>query len=156
MARRQSPALTDAELRIMRVLWDRLRATVGEVVGRIDGPDKPAYNSILTVLRILEKKGYVTHEKDGRAFVYLPLVDRSQARRRAVSQLVSRFFNGSAEALVLDLLGREHPTDDERLRVRALLENSLPPDHDDHPAGGDAGDRRPERVSERVEEQVRG
>lgn len=107
----------------MRVLWDRARATVGEVVGQIDGPDKPAYNSILTVLRILEKKGYVTHEKDGRAFVYLPIIDRSQARRRAVSQLISRFFNGSPESLVLDLLGRDHPTDDERSRVRALIEN---------------------------------
>lgn len=121
MARRQSPALTDAELRIMRVLWDRSRATVGEVVDTIEGPDKPAYNSILTVLRILEKKGYVTHEKDGRAFVYLPVVDRSQARQRAVSQLVARFFNGSPEALVLDLLGHEHPTEDERTRIRHLL-----------------------------------
>ncbi len=121
MARRQSPALTDAELRIMRVLWERTRATVGEVVGLIEGPDKPAYNSILTVLRILEKKGYVTHEKESRAFVYLPIINRSQARRRAVSQLISRFFNGSAEALVLDLLGHEHPTEDERSRVRELI-----------------------------------
>lgn len=121
MARRQSPALTDAELRIMRVLWDRSRATVGEVVELIEGPDKPAYNSILTVLRILERKGYVTHEKDGRAFVYLPVIDQSQARRRAVSQLVSRFFDGSEEALVLNLLGREHPSEDERNRLRALI-----------------------------------
>jgi predicted transcriptional regulator len=121
MARRQSPALTDAELRIMRVLWDRTRATVGEVVELIEGPDKPAYNSILTVLRILERKGYVTHEKDGRAFVYLPVIDQSQARRRAVSQLVSRFFNGSEEALMLNLLGHEHPSEDERNRVRALI-----------------------------------
>lgn len=121
MARRQSPALTDAELRIMRVLWERTRATVGEVVELIEGPDKPAYNSILTVLRILERKGYVTHEKDGRAFVYVPLIDQSQAQRRAVSQLVSRFFGGSAEALVLNLLGHEHPTEDERNRVRALI-----------------------------------
>lgn len=128
MARRQSPALTDAELRIMRVLWDRARATVGEVVERIEGPDKPAYNSILTVLRILEKKGYVSHEKDGRAFVYLPLINRSQARRRAVSQLISRFFNGSPEALVLDLLGHEHATDDERSRVRALIDTIGPND----------------------------
>lgn len=112
----------------MRVLWDRTRATVGEVVELIEGPDKPAYNSILTVLRILERKGYVTHEKDGRAFVYLPVIDQSQARRRAVSQLVSRFFDGSEEALVLNLLGHEHPTDDERNRVRALIA--------DHNGGG--------------------
>src|SRR5687767_3557647 len=97
MARRKSVALTDAELRIMRVLWDRERATVGEVVDGIDESSKPAYNTILTTLKILERKGYVTHEKGGRAFVYLPLVDRSQARRSAVSHLLARFFNGSPE-----------------------------------------------------------
>jgi len=124
MARRQSPALTDAELRIMRVLWDRTRATVGEVVDAIEGPAKPAYNSVLTVLRILEKKGYVSHEKDGRAFVFLPLIDRSQARQRALSQLITRFFNGSPEALVLDLLGREEPTAEESRRIRQLIDNA--------------------------------
>lgn len=121
MARRRSPALTDAELRIMHVLWDQTRATVGVVVERIEGPAKPAYNSVLTVLRILEKKGYVTHVKDGRAFVFVPVIDRAQARRRAVTQLVSRFFNGSAEALVLDLLGHQEPNVHERAEVRRLL-----------------------------------
>jgi predicted transcriptional regulator len=124
MARRPSTALTDAELRIMRVLWDRARATVGEVVNGLDGPEKPAYNSVLTILRILERKGFVTHEKDGRAFVYLPAVDRSQAQRSAVSHLLSRFFNGSPEALVLDLLGHDRVDEAELRRVRDLLERA--------------------------------
>jgi predicted transcriptional regulator len=124
MARRKSVALTDGELRIMRVLWDRDRATVGEVVDRIDQPSKPAYNTILTILKILERKGYVTHEKGGRAFVYLPLVDRSQAKRSAVSHLLARFFNGSPEMLVLDLLGHDRIDENERKRVRELLEGS--------------------------------
>ncbi len=124
MARRPSPALTDAELRIMRVLWDRTRATVGEVVDAIEGATKPAYNSVLTILKILERKGYVMHEKDGRAFVYLPVVDRSQAQRSAVSHLLSRFFNGSSEALVLDLLGHDRVDEDERRSVRKLLERA--------------------------------
>ena len=130
MARRKSVALTDAELRIMRVLWDRERATVGEVVDGIDESSKPAYNTILTTLKILERKGYVTHEKGGRAFVYLPLVDRSQARRSAVSHLLARFFNGSPEMLVLDLLGHDRIDEHERKRVRELLEESghLPQD----------------------------
>ena len=130
MARRKSLALTDGELRIMRVLWDRERATVGEVVDNIDDANKPAYNTILTLLKILERKGYVTHEKDGRAFVYLPVVDRSQARRSAVSHLLARFFNGSPEMLVLDLLGHDRIDENERKRVRELLEGSdhLPKD----------------------------
>lgn len=134
MPRRQSPALTDAELRIMRVLWDRARATVGAVVEGIEGPHKPAYNSVLTILKILERKGYVTHEKDGRAFVYVPLIDRLQARRTAVSHLITRFFNGSPEALVLDLLGHERVGDQERRRVRELLDRATvasPPQNDD-------------------------
>jgi len=79
---------------------------------------------VLTMLKILERKGYVTHEKDGRAFIYLPVVDRSQAKRSAISHLLSRFFNGSPEALVLDLLGHDRVSDDERLRVRELLESA--------------------------------
>ena len=108
----------------MHVLWDHPGATVGEVVERIDGPAKPAYNSVLTILRILEKKGYVTHEKDGRAFVYSAVVDRQQARRGALSLMLSRFFNGSREALVMDLLGHEDVDADEIARVKALLERA--------------------------------
>ncbi len=107
----------------MRVLWDQPRATVADVVDAIDmaGSSKPAYNTVLTMLKILERKGYVRHEKDGRAFIYMPVVDGSQARRKALTHLLSRFFNGSPELLVLDLLGHERPDDVQRRRVRELL-----------------------------------
>jgi BlaI family transcriptional regulator, penicillinase repressor len=124
MPRKRSPALTDGELRIMRVLWERARATVGDVVQSIDATPRPAYNTVLTVLRILERKGYVRHEKDGRAFAYVPLIDHTQARRRDVSHLISRFFNNSPELLVLDLLGHE-PTDAAELqRVQELIDEA--------------------------------
>ena len=144
MPRRASPALTDAELRIMHVLWDRTRATVGEVLDTIDSVSRPAYNTVLTILKILERKGYVTHEKDGRAFVYLPVVDRSQAQRSAVSHLLSRFFNGSPEALVLDLLGHDRVDEDERRRVRELVDRAsqnLRPGRGAHSDGGEGGQR---------------
>jgi BlaI family transcriptional regulator, penicillinase repressor len=83
MARRRSTVFTDGELRIMRVLWERGPATVAEVVDAIVGPRKPAYNTVLTMLGILEEKGYVRHEKAGRAFAYVPLVDRAEARQTA-------------------------------------------------------------------------
>lgn len=126
MARRQSAALTDGELRIMSVLWSRERATVGEVVDGIDGTRKPAYNTVLTMLRILERKGYVTHEKAGRAFVFVPRIDRSQARRRALSSLLERFFDGSPELLLANLL--EHGSVDARelQRVRELIDAAAP------------------------------
>ena len=124
MPRRPSPALTDAELRIMRVLWERAQATVGEVVEHLDAATRPAYNTVLTIMKILERKGYVAHEKDGRAFRYVPLIDSSQARQTALSHLISRFFNGSSEALVLDLLGPDRVSDDERRQVRELLKRT--------------------------------
>ncbi len=121
MARKKSVALTDGELRLMQILWDQERATVSEVVDRLDGPRKPAYNTVLTLLRILERKGYVRHEKAGRAFVFVPLIDRNLARRRAVSHLLSRFFDNSAELLVLNLLDHDD-LDREKLRtLRALV-----------------------------------
>lgn len=108
---------------MMRVLWDRGRATVGEVVEGIPGREKPAYNTVLTILRILERKGYVTHEKDGRAHVYVPLIDRAQARRGALSHLLSRFFDDSPELLVLNLLEHDRVDADELRRVRELLDD---------------------------------
>jgi predicted transcriptional regulator len=126
MPRRRSAALTDGELRIMRVLWSRGRGTVGELAERIEDSPKPAYNTVLTMLRILEAKGYVRHEKDGRAFVYAPVIDRSEARRSALSQLLLRFFDGSPELLVLNLLGQDEASPAEVERLRELISGRMP------------------------------
>lgn len=106
----------------MQVLWDQPALTVGEVVDRITGSPKPAYNTVLTMLRILETKGYVSHEKEGRAFVYSPLVDRQQARRGALSHVLARFFDGSRAELVMDLFGHEDVDAEELRRVKLLLD----------------------------------
>ena len=127
MARPKSPGLTDAELRVMRVLWERKRATVGNVVEHLAGNRTPAYNTVLTTLGILERKGYVVHEKDGRAFTYRPIVDASEARHSALSQVLNRFFDDSPGLLVLDLLGHERTDAAELRRVRELIEQA-PPD----------------------------
>ena len=88
MPRPKSPTMTDGELRLMRVLWDKGQATVGEVVDALNTGPKPAYNTVLTLLRIMEKKGYVSHRKDGRAFIFHPAVDRADASRSALQTLV--------------------------------------------------------------------
>ena len=124
MARRKSSFLTDGELRLMQVLWSKGPATVGEVVESIEGPQPPAYNTVLTMLRILERKGYVTHAKDGRAFVYRPQIGREDARRSAVSQLLRRMFDDSPALLVLNLLEHQKAKPDELRRLRALIETS--------------------------------
>ncbi len=126
MPRPPSTGLTDAELRVMNVLWQRGPAMVGEVVDAISGPQKPAYNTVLTILRILERKGYVAHEKVGRAFSFRPVVDRGQERRRMLSHVLTRFFDDSPRQLVSDLLGHERLDADELQSLRELVEREGP------------------------------
>ena len=104
MARRKSPTLTEAELKLMDIIWQKDQATVTEVVAALPKSDKLAYSTVLTTLRILERKGYLRHQKEGRAFVYEPLVDRRGARKNAMQYVMSRFFDNSPELLVLNLL----------------------------------------------------
>ncbi|HXN47886.1 MAG TPA: BlaI/MecI/CopY family transcriptional regulator [Bryobacteraceae bacterium] len=121
MARKKSTTLTEAELPIMEVLWDKGVATVGEVAEGLSKDKAVAYNTVLTLMRILERKGYVQHTKDGRAFVYQPVVDRGEASRTAVRQLLNRFFNDSPELLVLNLLHDEAIDEQEIERLRGLI-----------------------------------
>ncbi len=124
MARKQSPALTDAEARVMSVLWQRQTATVGDVVEGLSKKRAATYSTVQTILRILETKGYVVHDKVARAFVYRPVVDERQARRRALRHLVGRLFNGSPSLLVLNVLedGQIDPAELEKLKK--LIENA--------------------------------
>lgn len=126
MARKKSPNLTEGELRLMDVLWERGPSTVGDVARAIPGEPGLAYNTVLTTMRILEQKGYVRHSKpkDGRAYVYHALVGRKQASRNAVRHLVSRFFGNSPELLVLNLLEDEELSARELRRIRKLIEES--------------------------------
>lgn len=122
MPRRRSITLTDAELRLMRVLWRRERATVADVLEVLDERPKPAYNTVLTMLRILEQKGYASHEKDGRAFVFVARVGEEEARRSALGHLLRRLFDSSPSLLLLNLLEQEPVDAAEIIRLRQLLD----------------------------------
>ncbi|MGA8837385.1 MAG: BlaI/MecI/CopY family transcriptional regulator [Candidatus Sulfotelmatobacter sp.] len=121
---RKSPTLTEAELRLMEVLWQKGPATVQQVVQDLPEKAPLAYNSVLTTIRILEKKGYVKHVKDGRAYVYTPLVERQEATRSEIRRLVNRFFGSSHELLVLNILKDESVDAAELKRLRKMLEGS--------------------------------
>jgi len=121
---RKSPTLTEAELRLMGVLWQKGPATVQQVVQDLPEKAPLAYNSVLTTIRILEKKGYVKHVKDGRAHVYTPLVERQEATRSEIRRLVNRFFGSSHELLVLNILKDESVDAAELKRLRKMLEGS--------------------------------
>jgi predicted transcriptional regulator len=121
VARKRSTTLTEAELRLMEVLWERGASTVAEITAALP-PPPIAYNSVLTTMRILETKGYVAHEEVGRAFVYRTLVEREDAARSAVGHVLSRFFDNSGSSLALRLIETERPSSDELRRLRALIE----------------------------------
>jgi predicted transcriptional regulator len=124
MARKRSPTLTDAESDVMAVLWRLRRASVADVVAAMQKSRAVTYSTIQTMLRILETKGYVTHDKIARAFVYQPVVDERQARRRALRHLVRRLFEGSPSLLVLNVLEDEDLDPAERERLRQLIERA--------------------------------
>ncbi|MGD0163437.1 MAG: BlaI/MecI/CopY family transcriptional regulator [Candidatus Sulfotelmatobacter sp.] len=124
MPPRKSATLTEAELRLMEVLWDKGPATVQHVLEDLPEKTPLAYNSVLTTIRILEKKGYVKHIKDGRAHVYTPLVARQEATRSEIRRLVSRFFGNSHELLVLNILEDQNVDAAELNRLRKMLEGS--------------------------------
>ncbi len=123
MPRKKSPTLTEAEYRLMQVLWDRGESSVAEVVDTIGDPPL-AYNTVLTTLRILEQKGYVRHTASGRAFIYRAVVARDEAQRSVVNHVLARFFDGSPRELVLNLLESEAVDARELDRLRELIDKA--------------------------------
>ena len=123
MARTRSSSLTEAEIRLMDVVWDKGLATVADVAEALPKELGLAYNTVLTTMRILEDKGYLEHTKpaEGRAFVYRPVVGREEASRNAVRHLISKFFRNSPELLVLNVLNDEELSETELQRIRQLV-----------------------------------
>ena len=122
MPPRKSETLTEAELRLMDVLWLKGSATVQQVLDGLHEKPALAYNSVLTTIRVLESKGYVRHVKDGRAHVYQPTVQRKDATRSEIRHLVTRFFEDSHELLVLNILEDRGIEASELKRLRQLLQ----------------------------------
>ena len=113
MARKKSATLTDAEHRIMEIVWRKGSATVADVVEALEGKDGTAYTTILTMMRILRAKGYLSCRKSGRAHTFTPKVNRETAARKAVRQVLTKFFAGSPGELVLSFLREEEISPEE-------------------------------------------
>src|SRR5215467_1604699 len=124
MPRTKSETLTAAELRLMDILWEKGVATVTDVMEALPSEPPLAYNTVLTTLRILERKGYVRHQKNSRAFQFIPVIDHRQASESAVSYVVSRFFRNSPKALVLRILEDQQLDPRQLQRLRQMIEES--------------------------------
>ena len=120
MPRKKSAVLTDHELRLMDVLWREGQGTVADVTAGI-APPPLAYSTVLTTLRTLEQKGYITHEEDGRAYVYRPLIERGDAARSALDHVLGRFFGNSAGQLAVTPLGDAPLSDDELATISQMI-----------------------------------
>jgi predicted transcriptional regulator len=127
MPRKPSPTLTEAELRLMQVLWEKRAATAAQIAEALP-PPQPHYSSIVTILRVLEKKRFVRHREQGRAYVYEPLVDRDTAADSAVGHVIASFFRNNPTSLALRLVSKEKLSRDDIDRLRELIDQ-----HEDAP-----------------------
>ena len=116
-------SFTGRELDIMAVLWEHGPSTAGEVRDRLDDP--LAYNTVLTILRILEDKGYVRHDEIGRTHRFHPLVNRQAAGTSAISRVIDKLFGGSEELLLTHLVQRQRLGKRKLERLRKLLDDEL-------------------------------
>jgi len=123
MPPKRSITLTPAELRLMRIIWDRGESTVAEMVSTIPENEALAYNSVLTTIRILETKGYVSHRQEGRAFLYTTCIGEEEASRSEVRHVLQRFFGNSRERLLLSMLGDEEISLEELKRLKDAIAN---------------------------------
>ncbi len=124
MPPRKSNTLTEAELRLMKILWRRGESAVTDLVAALPESEPLAYNSVLTTIRILEQKGYVEHRQEGRAFVFSPCVAEDEASRTEVRNVLGRFFGNSREQLVLSLLGDEEISAEELERLKDVIRSA--------------------------------
>lgn len=116
MARPVSATPTDAERAILEVLWKKKEASVREVADELSKKKPVAYTTVLTMFKILDKKGLVSHRTEGRAFIYSAAISRTEARRQALENLLKQFFNGSPNVLAQHLVN-EHDMDVEELKA---------------------------------------
>jgi predicted transcriptional regulator len=126
LPRKKSNTLTEAELRLMKLLWERGESAVSDLVAAMPEDQPLAYNSVLTTIRILEQKGYVEHRQEGRAFLYTAAVQEKEATRSELQHLLNRFFGNSREQLVLSLLGDDELTADELRRLKETIAGAEP------------------------------
>src|SRR5271168_5648029 len=121
MPPKKSITLTEAELRLMKILWRRGESAVGDLVAAMPEGTALAYNSVLTTIRILEQKGYVHHRQEGRAFLYSPSIAEHEASKTEVRHIMQRFFGNSRERLLLSLLGDDEITPEELRRLKEAI-----------------------------------
>ena len=115
--------LTSLELKVMNLLWDREKAFVKELIEAWEESPKPAYNTISTIVRILQEKEYVGHETKGRSHQYHPVVSREEYQKRHVRNVLNNVFAGSVSTMISSLVGQEDLSDNELDALRKMIDS---------------------------------
>jgi predicted transcriptional regulator len=118
---RPLPRPTDAELAILRVLWERGPSTVRQVHDALASARDTGYTTSLKLMQIMAEKGLVTRDASSRTHVYAAKLTRGETQRQLVSDLVDRAFGGSAAALVMQALNAQTTTPEEIAEIRQLI-----------------------------------
>jgi BlaI family penicillinase repressor len=124
--RSKSPTLTDQELEIMKVVWDRETVTVRDVYEELLEKRKVAYTTVMTMMNILEQKGHLVKTQEDRAYLYRSSKPRNQVIRGMVREFVNRVFNGSAEPLLLHLVEDRKLSEKDIEEMRTLIRKERP------------------------------
>jgi BlaI family penicillinase repressor len=131
--KQELPVPTAAEMRLLQILWDLEEGTVEDVVSAHPQNEQPNYKTTQTLLRIMEQKGFITHESRGRVFVFRPLVSRKAIDHMSIQALVSRNFSGSAAGLLINLLEassiKKKQLDEIEAYIREYRKRYRPDDH---------------------------
>lgn len=115
--------LTSLELKVMNLLWDKGEAFVKELIEAWEEIPKPAYNTISTVVRILEEKEYVDHKAEGRSYKYFPTIAREDYQKRHVRNVLNNVFSGSVSSMISSLVGNESLSPDELDDLRKMIDD---------------------------------
>lgn len=116
--------LTRAEEQIMQIMWEIKEGVVHDIISRIDEP-KPAYNTVSTIVRILETKGFISHKAIGRTHIYFPIVEKEEYSKRFFKSFLSRYFKGSFAELTSAFTQSENLSVQEMEELRELIEKSI-------------------------------
>jgi len=124
--------LTKAEEQIMQVLWRLEKALVKDIIEELPEP-KPAYNTVSTIVRIMEKKGFVSHKAYGKNYEYFPLVSKDEYKKKFLKSFIKRYFGGSFQEMVSFFANRRDISLQELEEIRRLLQDEIRKQKDDTP-----------------------
>jgi BlaI family penicillinase repressor len=116
--------LTKAEERIMQVLWKLKKGFVKDIIDALPDDPKPPYNTISSVVRLLEKKNYVGYKAYGKTYEYFPLISKSDYRKAFFKNMLSGYFDNSAESLLSFMVKEQKISDEEMKKIKEILDKN--------------------------------